>query len=120
MSEGSRYQWVLVTDTLSPNTSDRVLKVGPRSAVGRAGIRTTVLEGEHFRMLDRHGRECYTGYISGRYSGLEPLDDFGRDHGCVDIQYERNGVWVEAGGRRLQDRGPAPGQGFKRLGLLPK
>ena len=30
----------------------------------------------------------YEGYIIGEYKGEEPLEEYGRDHGCVSIEYD--------------------------------
>lgn len=99
MSDTRRYQWVLVSDVLLEHTGDRVLLVGPRGASGRSDVRKTVLEGEQFRLCDRQGRVRYTGYISGVYAGPEPLEDYGKTHGCARIEFEHEGKWVATSAR---------------------
>ena len=41
------------------------------------------------------GESPISGYIVGKYTGLEPLEDYGRALGCTTIEYERGGVWVK-------------------------
>ena len=42
-----------------------------------------------FKMYDGDGELYYEGVISGKYSGFEPLDDFGRPNaGCVSISID--------------------------------
>tara|TARA_R100001443_G_scaffold60555_1_gene70874 strand:+ start:231 stop:578 length:348 start_codon:yes stop_codon:yes gene_type:complete len=41
-----------------------------------------------FRMSDADGEVYYKGYITGKYTGSEPLDDFGMPNaGAIYIQY---------------------------------
>ena len=40
------------------------------------------------------GDVLYSGYIIGDASGIEPLVDYGYDHGCATIEYEQDGDWV--------------------------
>ena len=36
----------------------------------------------------------YLGYIVGTFHGIEPLTDYGMDHGCHTIEFEAGGRWV--------------------------
>ena len=90
----SKYTWVVTRDSVQGDTSEAVGKVGPSGARDRVRFDVVILKGEHFRLLDANGRTQFSGYIIGEFDGPEPLDDYGRDNGCVAIEYERNGEWI--------------------------
>ncbi|NIR88777.1 MAG: hypothetical protein GWN95_03500 [Gammaproteobacteria bacterium] len=90
----ARYTWVVTRDVLLGDSSDAVGKLGPSGVAGRERFDIVILNGEHFRLLDDAGEVRYIGYILGDYDGPEPLEDYGRKHGCVVIEYERNGKWL--------------------------
>jgi len=92
----SKYTWVVTRDAVLGDSSDAVGKIGPSGVSGRARFDTVILQGEHFRLLDSSGEVRYIGYILGDYRGPEPLEDYGREHGCTAIEYERDGKWVRA------------------------
>lgn len=90
----SPYTWIVTRDRFVGDSSDAVGKIGPPGAKDRAPFDTVIVHGEKFRLLNHHGESEFNGYIYGTYAGREPLDEYGREFGCVDIEYERNGVWV--------------------------
>tara|TARA_R100001510_G_C7652376_1_gene210189 strand:- start:2223 stop:2627 length:405 start_codon:yes stop_codon:yes gene_type:complete len=47
----------------------------------------------NFRLMANDKLVLFHGKIAGRYKGPEPLDDFGREHGCCIIEYEVKGGW---------------------------
>ena len=89
------YTWIVTRDAVLGDTSDAVGRIGPPGVRGRAPFDRVIREGAHFRLLDAAGDSQFSGYIMGTYRGSEPLDDFGRDNGCVRIDYEGEGGWVE-------------------------
>jgi len=94
----SKYTWVITNDDVPGDVSSAFAKIGPSGAKGRMPLGQVIQNGEHFRLLDAKGRVRFTGYIHGEYSGREPLDDHGRTHGCVDIEYEVGGRWAALDG----------------------
>lgn len=92
----SKYTWVVCRDERLGHSSDAIGRIGPPGAKDRARFDHVIVHGAHFRLLNRDGEVCYLGYIEGDYSGREPLDDFGLENSCTDIQYERFGEWVSA------------------------
>ena len=90
----SKYTWVVTKDSIVGDSSEAVGKIGPSGAKNRARFDVVILKGEHFRLLDAKGRAQFSGYIIGDFGGVEPLQDYGRDNGCVAIEYERDGEWV--------------------------
>jgi hypothetical protein len=89
-----KYTWIVTRDALLGDSSDAIGKLGPSGVAGRARFDIVILNGEHFRLLDEAGEVRYIGYILGEYGGPEPLEDYGRKHGCVAVEYERDGKWV--------------------------
>lgn len=94
----SDYTWIVTRDRFVGDSSDAVGKIGPSGATDRAPFDTVIIHGEKFRLLNTNGESEFHGYIHGRYSGLEPLDEYGRNYGCTDIEYERDGTWVALDG----------------------
>lgn len=94
---GAKYHWVITEDMAPHESGNRVLQHGPEPATDRCALSKVVKEGEHFRLLDASGQEKLSGFITGRFSGLEPLQDYGRRFGCTRIEYKRSGKWVRAG-----------------------
>ena len=92
------YAWKITRDHLEAEGS-------PSSAVGtqgpehssQAALDDLVSEtgGEWFRMYDDDEILYYEGYLTGDYSGFEPLDDYGEGWaGCTRIAYpDVNGEW---------------------------
>lgn len=91
----SNYTWVVTRDSVLGDSSDAVGHIGPRGAQGRMRFDMVIIHGRHFRLRDAAGQVRYVGYIHGEYGGREPLEDYGLEHGCTTIEYERNGAWVE-------------------------
>jgi len=94
----SKYTWVVTRDRFAGDTSDAIGKIGPSGARDRAPFDTVILQGEKFRLLNGDGDTEFVGYIYGEYTGREPLEEYGRDYGCTDIEYERDGRWVSLDG----------------------
>jgi len=92
----ARYTWIVTRDTVLGDSSDAVGRIGPHGMRGRASFDRVIRDGAHFRLLDGADVAQFSGYILGDYRGPEPLADFGRDNGCVRIEYESDGGWVEA------------------------
>lgn len=93
----TKYTWVITRDIAPLDATNLVFKKGPSGAAGRASLSEVVRHGERFRLLDSLGEPKISGYIVGEYTGLEPLEQYGRQHDCVSIEYERNGEWVRIG-----------------------
>ena len=94
----AKYTWVITQDKILGDSSDAVGKVGPSGAKERARFDVVIREGEHFRLLNQYGKAEFSGYILGDYTGAEPLEDFGRENGCTDLEYESDGKWVASDG----------------------
>gem|GEM_PF-2094541 len=92
----ARYTWIVTRDAVLGDSSDAVGRIGPHGVQGRAPFDRVIRDGAHFRLLDEAGQSQFSGYILGDFQGNEPLDDFGRANGCVGIEYEADGGWVEA------------------------
>ena len=90
----NKYTWIVTRDTVLGDSSDAVGKIGPKGAENRARFDKIIIHGEHFRLLNEAGETQFTGYILGEFEGREPLDDYGLENGCNDIQYERDGEWI--------------------------
>lgn len=90
----SSYTWVITKDAIVGEASEVVGRIGPSGATGRLPFSEVIQQGEQFRLLNPWGRVEFSGFILGEYQGLEPLKDFGEEQGCVDIQYLRDGDWV--------------------------
>ena len=94
MSEDVKpYTWIVTRDAILGDTSDAIGKIGPRGATHRERFDKIIIHGAHFRLLNDDGEVQFTGYILGDYQGIEPLADYGRDNGCTQIEYERDGGW---------------------------
>ena len=94
-AEMSKYTWIITKDDLRPpDTSSLVFKKGPPGAKDRAPLAEVVQNGENFRLLDESDQPKVSGYITGQYTGFEPLDEYGREIGCTAIEYRRGGTWV--------------------------
>jgi hypothetical protein len=89
----SDYTWIITRERTLGESSDAVGKIGPSGAKDRVRFDIVIQTGEHFRLLDSAGATLFSGYIVGKHKGPEPLDDYGRAHGCCAIEYERNGLW---------------------------
>lgn len=94
----SDYIWIVTQERLLGDSSDAVGQIGPRGASKPVRFDTVINRGLHFRLLTKDGAPRYVGYILGELSGFEPLDDYGRQNGCTDIEYERDGRWVAPAG----------------------
>ena len=92
----SGYTWVLTRDVDPYQSSSLVLKVrtGPTGAETPAPPSEVIRDGERFRMLEESGKSKVSGYIIGKYSGIEPLLDYGSGVGCTRIEYQRDGKWT--------------------------
>lgn len=93
---GYTYTWIVTRDSVLGDTSEAVGKIGPSGSKSRERFDIVILKGEHFRLLDATGEPQFSGYIVGEYNGPEPLEDYGRANGCIAIEYERDGEWVQA------------------------
>ena len=90
----STYTWIVTRDTVLGDTSDAVGKIGPSSAKKRERFDKVIIDGAHFRMLNAGDEVQFSGHILGEYHGREPLEDYGRENGCVRIEYEQDGDWI--------------------------
>ena len=77
------------------DTAANLGRLGPPGASRQFPIRRVLAEGREFRLRDRDGRITHTGLIAGEFRGPEPVNDFGLDHGCMRIEYLRDGEWQE-------------------------
>ena len=94
----SDYTWIVTQDKLFGDSSDVVGQIGPRGSNKRVRFDTVINRGAHVRLLTKDGAPRYVGYILGEFSGFELLDDYGRQNGCTDIEYERDRRWVAPAG----------------------
>ena len=78
-------------------SSNGALKKGPDGVKEHAPLSMIFLEGRPFRMRYALGDQTIAGYIVGEYTGLEPLEEYGKQCGCTTIEYERNGQWTPLG-----------------------
>ena len=87
-STEATYSWLLFGDLSVGNTGARVWQSGPDPENSRATMHDLLDHGESFRLVNEHGISMFEGYIIGKYDGEEPLEEYGRAHGCVAIQYD--------------------------------
>lgn len=93
MPEYSEYTWIVTQGAIVGESSGMVGQVGPAGDKKRARFDVVIKQGERFRMLDADGNMRYSGYITGVYTGFEPLDEYGGRKGCATIEFERDGNW---------------------------
>lgn len=94
----TKYTWVITQDSVMGSVSCAFAKVGPSGAKNRMALGRVIQNGEHFRLLGDGGEVKFTGYIHGEYAGSEPLDDYGKDNCCVDIEYDAGDRWAALDG----------------------
>ena len=93
-TETPKYAWVVTRDGDMSDTSSTVGKLGPEGAARRFRVNQVLLTGRAFQMKGPHGRVMYSGYLTGEAKGVEPLVDYGYDHGCSTIEFDHDGTWV--------------------------
>lgn len=72
-----------------PETREhRIWQSGPDPENSRANMHEVLALGKCFRLVNKEGVAMYEGYIVGKYSGEEPLKEYGLEHGCVSIEYD--------------------------------
>jgi len=91
---GIGYAWLVTQGISVESTATSLGRLGPPGAAKRFTIPRVLTTGEPFRLLDREGKVRFNGRIAGEYQGVEPVVDFGMDHGCFLIEYQRGGRWV--------------------------
>lgn len=94
----SNYTWVITENDVPGEVSGAFARIGPSGAKDRVSLGQVIQSGEHFRLLGAQQEVRFTGYINGDYSGPEPLNDYGRDYACVDIEYEVGERWAALDG----------------------
>ncbi len=94
----TKYTWVITQDDVPGDISSAFAKIGPSGAKNRMSLGRVIQSGEHFRLLGDGGEVKFTGYIHGEYAGPEPLDDYGKDNHCVDIEYDVGDRWAALDG----------------------
>jgi hypothetical protein len=94
------YTWVLTPYSVRLDQTSQSLKVGPSGAHDRLRIDLVIKSGEQFRLVGASGEPLFSGYILGQYTGTEPLEEYGRRHGCHGIHYFRDGRWISLPGER--------------------
>ena len=82
------YSWLLFGDLSTGNTGARIWQSGPNPEKPRATMHDLLDHGTSFRLINKEGVAMYEGYIIGEYKGEEPYEEYGRDHGCVSIEYD--------------------------------
>ena len=92
------YTWVITKDNVVGDVSEAVGRIGPSGAADRLPFDVVIQQGERFRLLHADGRVEFYGYIHGEYAGNEPLDDYGRQYNCTDIEYQVGDEWVTLDG----------------------
>lgn len=90
----SEYTWFVSHGTIVGDSSGSVGQIGPSGAKDRVRFDIVIREGRQFRMLDEHSEVRYSGWIHGKYSGREPLEEYGSEKGCVRIELEHDGEWT--------------------------
>ena len=98
----SKYTWIVTADRFVGDSSDAIGKIGPSGASDRAPFNTVILHGRKFRLLNGHGETEFHGYIYGEFRGEEPLEEYGREYGCTNIEYEQDGQWLGLDGTPRQ------------------
>ncbi len=93
-SGAPRYAWMVTGDIAAGSSSATVGKIGPSGVLGRFTLKDILTKGRHFRMRSQEGQVIYTGYITGKFNGFEPLADYGAARGCHSIEYEIDGRWT--------------------------
>lgn len=88
------YAWVVTRHDSSMDTNVTIGKLGPLGASKHYRVNQVLMEGRAFQMRDQSGELAYSGYLAGNATGMEPLNDYGRSHGCVSIEYEKDGKWL--------------------------
>ena len=88
------YGWVVTRHALDMDTDVTVGKLGPDGAAKSYRVNQVILKGRPFRMRDEDGDLIYSGFLVGEATGFEPLEDYGKSHGCASIEYEQDGFWV--------------------------
>ena len=94
----SKYTWVITQEDAPGDVSAAFAKIGPSGASGRMSLGQVIQNGEHFRLITPDGDVRFSGYIHGEYAGREPLDDYGSQNNCVDIEYEVGNRWTALDG----------------------
>ena len=92
-----RHAWVITDDSGNDDPSESMVRRGPAGTSLAFPTPRVVSDGERFRLLDPAGRVRFRGKLLGQFHGTEPLEEFGRQHGCCDIEIERDGRWVRPG-----------------------
>ena len=92
----SKYTWIVTKDEVDGNISDAVGKIGPPGERHRYRFDRVIMGGKEFRLLSPTGQVKFSGFILGAYDGPEPLEEYGREQGCVSIQYRDGGRRVGA------------------------
>ena len=82
------YAWLLFGDLSTGNTGARVWQSGPDGKNSSVSMHDLLGRGVSFRLVNADGIAMYEGYIIGEYAGDEPLNEYGREHGCVAIEYD--------------------------------
>ena len=82
----SEYAWFVSHGAIVEDSSGSGGQIGPRGAKNLARFDIVINNGRQFRMLDENGESRYPGRIQGTYSGREPLEEYGREKGCVCIE----------------------------------
>ena len=95
----SKYTWIVTKDEVDGNISDAVGKIGPPGERHRYRFDRVITGGKEFRLLTSTGQVKFSGFILGEYEGPEPLEEYGREQGCVSIQYREGGRWIATGAR---------------------
>ena len=99
----SKYTWVVTRDDVRGDVSSAFAKIGPSGARGRMPLGRVIQDGEHFRLIDSSRAVRFTGYIHGDYAGPEPLEDFGKENDCVDIEYDVGDRWAALDGTTREE-----------------
>lgn len=94
----SRYTWIVTKDEIAGDASDAIGRIGPPGFEERLPFNRVISAGEQFRLLDSTGQPRYSGFILGQFDGAEPLEEYGRELGCVAIEFWRNNRWVRVEG----------------------
>jgi len=90
-----KYAWMVTgSPSIGQDTAELVSRLGPGMEY-HVGIKKLVSKGTRFRMLDATGAVQYTGYLVGKCTGREPLEEYGAQRGCKSIEVERGGKWVK-------------------------
>ena len=94
-----KYTWVITENDVPGDVSSAFAKIGPSGSKDRMSLGQVIPKRRAISDCWVATRKLrFTGYIHGEYSGPEPLNDYGLDNECVDIEYDVGDRWAALDG----------------------